>query len=255
MTKRGEKMRQTHIVGNWKMNQNLKDIDSFIEQLKTIEAPSVNAWIAPQFVHIPYLLEKKEQLPWLQIGAQNCSHATQGAFTGDVSASALKELGTHFTIIGHSERRSIFQESNELQNAKVKEALKNKLIAIFCVGETLEDREADKTFSVITEQLLSGLKDLSPEEKRDIIIAYEPVWAIGTGKTATPQQAEEVHLFIRNLLKDELGFSSEETIILYGGSVKPTNIQELLACPNIDGGLVGGASLKAEDFIKLCTTI
>lgn len=243
------KKREIHIVGNWKMNQTLVEIsDFFIEMTKMKMDLKCKAWIAPQFIHIPILKEIAFTTGMIGIGAQNCSEHDNGAFTGEVSVDALADIGAEFVIIGHSERRSIFGETNALLNTKVIKALENDLKVIYCVGETLEERESGKTFDVVKSQIEEGLKDI-PEAKRNLLlIAYEPVWAIGTGKTATSQEAEAVHAYIRGLLVA----LKDETVILYGGSVKPSNIAELLACPNIDGALVGGASLKASDFKQLC---
>jgi len=242
-------MREKYIVGNWKMNQNLEEIKSFfIEFIKMKMDLKCHAWIAPQFIHIPILKELAFTTGNILVGAQNCSHVDCGAFTGDVSARSLSDIGCDFVIVGHSERRAFFKESDEIINQKVLNGLKNNLKVIFCVGETLEDREANKTFDIIRSQIEKGLANLPVEKASDLLIAYEPVWAIGTGKTATAEQAEEVHAYIRTLLK----VNADQTIILYGGSVKPDNIDSLLRKPNIDGALVGGASLKASDFKALC---
>ena len=242
-------MREKYIVGNWKMNQNLEEIKSFfIEFIKMKMDLKCHAWIAPQFIHIPILKELAFTTGNILVGAQNCSHVDSGAFTGDVSARSLCDIGCDFVIVGHSERRAFFKESDEIINQKVLNGLKNNLKVIFCVGETLEEREANKTFDIIRSQIEKGLANLPVEKASDLLIAYEPVWAIGTGKTATAEQAEEVHAYIRTLLK----VNADQTIILYGGSVKPDNIDSLLRKPNIDGALVGGASLKASDFKALC---
>lgn len=242
-------MREKYIVGNWKMNQNLEEIKSFfIEFIKMKMDLKCHAWIAPQFIHIPILKELAFTTGNILVGAQNCSHVDSGAFTGDVSARSLSDIGCDFVIVGHSERRAFFKESDEIINQKVLNGLKNNLKVIFCVGETLEEREANKTFDIIRSQIEKGLANLPVEKASDLLIAYEPVWAIGTGKTATAEQAEEVHAYIRTLLK----VNADQTIILYGGSVKPDNIDSLLRKPNIDGALVGGASLKASDFKALC---
>lgn len=239
--------RKIHIVGNWKMNQTLGDIKNFFTDLQGLKGQDCQTWVAPQFVHLAFA---KEYAPsFVKIGAQNCSHELTGAFTGDVSAAALKEMGIDFTIIGHSERRAFFGETHTILNQKTKLALKTGLDVIFCVGETLKEREDGKTESVVQEQLDEGLAGVAPNAK--LLIAYEPVWAIGTGKTATPAQAQEVHAFIRQHLST-LGHKGQDVVILYGGSVKPDNVAELLNCPDIDGGLVGGASLKSSDFKALC---
>ena len=245
------KKREVHIVGNWKMNQTLLEISNFfIEMSKMKMELKCKAWIAPQAIHISILKEIAFTTGSIQIGAQNCCEQNSGAFTGEISPLALADLGVEFVIIGHSERRTIYGEQNDLLNQKVLLALKNGLKVIYCVGETLEEREANQTFSVIEAQLNIGLQGLTPELANLLMIAYEPVWAIGTGKTASAEQAEEAHAFIRS----KLNLNADKTIILYGGSVKPDNIDSLLKKENIDGALVGGASLKAQDFKALCSS-
>lgn len=245
------KKREIHIVGNWKMNQTLHEIsDFFIEMSKMKMELKCKAWIAPQALHIPILKEIAFTTGSIQIGAQNCCEFDSGAFTGEISPLALADIGAEFVIIGHSERRTIYKEDNELLNKKVLAALKHNLKVIYCVGETLAEREADQTFAVLEKQMLVGLKNIPADKAHLLLIAYEPVWAIGTGKTATAEQAEEAHAFIRG----KLAVNSESTVILYGGSVKPDNIDSLLSKENIDGALVGGASLKASDFRQLCSS-
>ena len=245
------KKRDIHIVGNWKMNQTLSQIsDFFVEMTKMKMELKCKAWIAPQSLHIPILKEIAFTTGAIQIGAQNCCEHESGAYTGEISPVALADIGAEFVIIGHSERRSLYNETNERLNKKVLLALKHGLKVIYCVGESLEERETNKTFNVIETQMTIGLKDLSADLATKLIIAYEPVWAIGTGKTASAEQAEEVHAFIRSMLQT----NAEQTIILYGGSVKPDNIDSLLSKENIDGALVGGASLKASDFKQLCSS-
>lgn len=245
------KKREVHIVGNWKMNQTLEEISKFfIEMSKMKMELKCKAWIAPQSIHIPILKEIAFTTGSIQIGAQNCCEHESGAFTGEISPLALADIGVEFVIIGHSERREIYGEQNELLNKKILMALKHGLKVIYCVGETLAQREAQQTFNVIETQLNLGLKNFPLELAHLLMIAYEPVWAIGTGKTATAQEAEEVHAFIRT----KLAFKADQAIILYGGSVKPDNIDSLLRQENIDGALVGGASLKAQDFRALCSS-
>lgn len=240
-----------YVVGNWKMNQNLEGIKTFFIGLDKLKFDlKCEAWIAPQFIHIPILKDLAFTLGKVKIGAQTCAENDNGAFTGEVSPSALADMGVEFVILGHSERRTIFHESNSTINLKIKKALAHNLDVIFCVGETLAERESGQTFQVIKNQLSEGLKEIPFHSK--LLIAYEPVWAIGTGKTATPDQAEEVHAFIRKEMQQLWGTSGSSTPILYGGSVKPANFAELLAKPNIDGGLVGGASLLVQDFTGLC---
>lgn len=243
--------RDIHIVGNWKMNQSLHEISNFfIEMSKMKMELKCKAWIAPQSIHIPILKEIAFTTGSIQVGAQNCCEHDSGAYTGEISPAALADMGVEFVIIGHSERRTLYNENNELLNQKVLAALKHHLKVIYCVGETLIEREENRTFSILEEQIRIGLKDLPADKAHLLLIAYEPVWAIGTGKTASSEQAEEAHAFIRSQLTQ----LADKTVILYGGSVKPDNIDSLLRKPNIDGALVGGASLKAQDFRALCSS-
>ena len=244
------KTRRIHIVGNWKMNQTMHEISEFfIEMTKMKMELKCLAWIAPQTLHIAILKEIAFTTGSIQVGAQNCAEVDSGAYTGETSPLALADMGVEFVIIGHSERRTIYGEKNELLNQKVLNALKHDLKVIYCVGETLTERESNETFKVIEEQLTIGLKNLPADKAHLVLLAYEPVWAIGTGKVATAEQAQEVHAFIRGKLEHK----KDETIILYGGSVKPDNLDSLLRKEDIDGALVGGASLKAKDFRQLCS--
>lgn len=242
---------KTYMVGNWKMNHSVHELNEFFTELKKEDIGSGNFWIAPQSIHIFKAIQKTNDLP-LKIGAQNCSEHESGAFTGEISPAGIKDLEADFVILGHSERRAIFNESDKMINNKVKAALKNKLVPILCVGETLDQREADKTLEVVIGQLKNGLSGVSITSADELIVAYEPVWAIGTGKTASPEQAEEVHAQLRSALIDLYPECGAQISILYGGSVKPANVEELLKQPNVNGGLVGGASLKASDFAQLC---
>ena len=186
------------------------------------------------------------------VGAQNCSAYDKGAYTGEVSAKMLKSLDVDYCIIGHSERRKYFGETNEILAEKINRVIENNMSPIYCVGEVLEERESGRHFEVVKEQLEKGLFHLDGDAIYDAIIAYEPVWAIGTGKTATPEQAQEIHAYIRGLIAEKYGKEvAENTSILYGGSCKPSNAKELFANPDVDGGLIGGASLKAEDFVNI----
>ncbi len=206
--------------------------------------------IAPPFTHLSKVRELIENV---KLSAQDCSSEASGAFTGEVSPEMLVSAGAEYVIIGHSERRTYFNEDNELLNKKVKLALAKGLRPIFCCGEVLEEREAGDHFKVVRKQVEVGLKDLSNEEIGKVVIAYEPVWAIGTGVVATPDQAQEMHKFIRDLLVEIFDAQVAENMsILYGGSCKPSNAEELFANPDVDGGLIGGASLKAEDFMSIC---
>jgi len=211
----------------------------------------VEVAVAPPFTALLAVRKEIEGSP-IRLAAQNLYWEEKGAFTGEISPIMLKEVGCHYVIIGHSERRQIFAETDETVNRRIKAALAHRLKVIFCIGETLQEREGEKTFSVIEKQIEGGLKGLGDQEIRNTVIAYEPVWAIGTGKTATPEQAEEVHGFIRRKLGKLYSREvSEEIRIQYGGSVTPENIRGLMDQPNIDGALVGGASLKADSFSKI----
>jgi triosephosphate isomerase len=247
-------MRKTVIAGNWKMNNDLAQSEKLIVELKNLlqnEKPNCDVIVCPPFTS---LSEASKLLNGSQIklGAQNMHFEENGAFTGEISASMLKSVGCEYVILGHSERRAIFGESNELINKKIKKALAAGLKPIFCVGELLEERETGITNDVIKKQVLLGLAGITEAEMKNIIVAYEPVWAIGTGKTASPAQAQEVHEFIRDLI--EIDYSLEianDVTIQYGGSVKPDNAKELLSQKDIDGALVGGACLKADSFLGI----
>lgn len=244
-------MPKTYIVGNWKMNQNIHQLNEFFSEMEKADLPTGNFWIAPQAIHIHPAVKKTNDVD-MKIGAQNCCDRNSGAFTGEISPESLKDIEAHFVILGHSERRAIYKENDELINGKVQLALDNKLVPILCVGESLSQREAGKTLDVVLTQVEKGLKDIKIASADELIVAYEPVWAIGTGKTATPEQAEEIHAQIREKLCKIYPDFGAELSILYGGSVKPSNVKDLLAQPNVNGGLVGGASLEAEDYIQLC---
>lgn len=247
-------MRKKIIAGNWKMNNDLQQSISLIEELKSkLQNKTLNCEviICPPFTS---LTEAKKLIEGsvIKLGAQNMYYEDSGAFTGEISAAMLKSVGCEYVILGHSERRTIFGERDEMINKKIRKAISEKLKPIFCVGETLEEREKDVTEKVIKKQIEKGLKDITPDEILDVIIAYEPVWAIGTGKTATPEQAQEAHHFIRKLLANMYSKDFANLItIQYGGSVKPENARELLSQKDIDGALVGGACLKADSFIGI----
>ncbi len=247
-------MRNKVIAGNWKMNNDLKESEKLIVDLKNLlksEKPKCDVIVCPPFTSLSEASKLLEGSS-IKLGAQNMYFEENGAYTGEVSASMLKSVGCEYVILGHSERRTIFGETDEMINKKIKKALSAGLKPIFCVGELLEEREAGVTKEVVKRQVLIGLKDIPVEEMKNIIIAYEPVWAIGTGKTATPAQAQEVHKYIRDLI--EIQYSLEaalDIVIQYGGSVKPDNAKELLSQPDIDGALVGGACLKAESFMGI----
>ncbi len=251
-------MRRKLIAGNWKMNLTANDARAMVAELrKQIDplaaqlAKDRDLLIAPAAIAIPALAQALAGSS-IALGAQNLHWEDSGAFTGEVSAPMLKSFGVTHVIIGHSERRHAFFETDQFVNKKMACALKHRLIPIMCVGETLQEREAGKTVEVIMRQMENGLSGIGAEAAATVVIAYEPVWAIGTGKTATPEQAQLVHGSIREFLSDSWGTAAAaETRILYGGSVTPDNIDSILAKPDIDGALVGGASLKADSCAKL----
>ncbi len=246
-------MRKKVIAGNWKMHNLVSESLELVKALKPLVADveDVEIVVCPVYTSL-YAVGSEIKGSNIKLGAQDCFWEEKGAFTGEVSPWMLRDVGAEFVIIGHSERRQYFCETDEWVNKKVKSAIKAGLTPIVCVGEKLEEREANRTFEVVRSQLDNGLGDLSPEEAGRIIIAYEPVWAIGTGKTATPEQAQEVHAFIRGWFRERFGDSLADALrIQYGGSVKPTNARDLLSQEDIDGALVGGASLKADTFAEI----
>jgi len=235
------------------MNKTVGEALDLVRELKASLSgvQGVEVAVAPPYTAL-YAVHKELVGSSIHLAAQNLYWEEKGAFTGEVSPLMLKEVGCHYVIIGHSERRQFFGETDETVNRRIKAALAQSLKVIFCIGETLKEREEGKTFSVIERQVDGGLRGLGEREMKNMVIAYEPVWAIGTGKTATPEQAEEVHRFIRGRLEKLYSRGvSEEIRIQYGGSVTPENVQGLMNQPNIDGALVGGASLKAESFSKI----
>ena len=241
------------IAGNWKMNKTVGEALDLVKQLKTSVSriEGVEVAVAPPFTAL-YAVRKELEGSPIRLAAQNLYWEEKGAYTGEVSPPMLKEVGCHYVILGHSERRQFFGETDESVNRRIKAALSQDLGVIFCIGETLKEREEGKTFSVIERQVTGGLKDVGEEEMKKIAVAYEPVWAIGTGKTATPEQAEEVHRFIREKLGKLFSREIAEGVrIQYGGSVTPDNIKGLMGKENIDGALVGGASLKSDTFSKI----
>jgi triosephosphate isomerase (TIM) len=248
-------MRIKIIVGNWKMNNDVSEtrtlIMKIIDGLKKENNINSGVIICPPFTSLAAANELINETN-IKLGAQNLYPEESGAFTGEVSPPMLKSVGCEYVILGHSERRTIFKETDDLINRKIHIALKNDLRPIFCVGETEQERENNKTREVIKRQLINGLEKVSASNMDKLMIAYEPVWAIGTGKNATPDQAEEVHHFIRDLIAEKYSQKiTDDLIIQYGGSVNPKNAKELLSQKDIDGALVGGASLKADDFIEI----
>ncbi len=246
-------LRKPLIAGNWKMNKTPAEAATLVAEIKTALGTQTEVAVAlcPPFTSLDRVSPLLEGTTLL-LGAQNMSAETAGAFTGEISAPMLRELFVSCVILGHSERRSLFGERDDFINRKVLAALASNLKPILCVGETLAQREAGQTLEVVGTQLLAGLKGVAAEKAEQVVVAYEPVWAIGTGKVATTAQAQEVHAFIRAGLKKLFGAAVAEKIrILYGGSMKPSNAAELLTQPDIDGGLIGGASLEAASFVSL----
>ncbi|MHB2148961.1 triose-phosphate isomerase [Calditrichota bacterium LG25] len=242
--------RQIVIAGNWKMHKTNSEAMQLANQvrIKTMDITKTQIVICPPFTALAPVYEVIGDSR-IHLGAQNMFWEKEGAFTGEISAGMIKSTGADYVIIGHSERRQYFGESDETVNKKVKAALENGLKPIVCVGETLEEREANITLKVVSRQIRGAFADLSAEQMKKVIVAYEPVWAIGTGKTATPEQAQQVHQEIRQLLTEMFGSEiGEKMVIQYGGSVKPANAESLLSQPDIDGALVGGACLKADSF-------
>lgn len=245
-------MRQKIIAGNWKMNKNLQETKKLIDDLKS-NLPETNARIiiAPNFVCLATAKTAVED-SIIEVAAQNMHQAEGGAFTGEISANMIKSAGVNITLIGHSERRQYFKETDATLANKVDTALKHEMEIIFCFGEELADRQKNNHFNVVHNQLTDGLFHLSEGAWHNIILAYEPVWAIGTGETATPEQAEDMHAFIRETISKKYSQKLADNVkILYGGSVKPSNAKEIFSKPNVDGGLIGGASLVASDFIGI----
>ncbi len=252
-----QNMRKKIVAGNWKMNTTRPDGIELAEAVaaRAAEVPEgVGLIIAPPFTHL-CCCGKRLKGTKVELSAQNCADHAKGAYTGEVSVDMLKAVGCQWTILGHSERRQYYGETDEKLVEKVKLALGAGLGVILCVGENLDEREAGRHFEVVTEQTKAVLYNFTAEDMKNVVIAYEPVWAIGTGKTATAAQAEEIHACIRNVIAEKFGLEvAEDMTILYGGSCKPSNAKELFAEKDIDGGLIGGAALKADDFIGIATS-
>lgn len=252
-------MRKKIVAGNWKMNLDLNQGIQLFNEIKELINNEVRGEqeviVCSPAIHLTSLANSLAGLKKVSIGAQNCHHADSGAYTGEISASMIASSGAKYVIIGHSERRLYFSETDELLAQKIDVALKNSLKPIFCIGETLEQRNGGTFFDVIKAQISAASFHLDAENYSHLILAYEPVWAIGTGLTASPEQAQEIHAFIRNLLAEKYGKDLADSItILYGGSCNPKNAAELFAQADIDGGLIGGASLKARDFVDIINT-
>lgn len=248
-------MRKKIVAANWKMNLTLEEGKSLVDGIlaggsKLSEAKQVV--IAPPYVHLSQTAEQLKGKQYMNIGAQNCYSEASGAYTGEISAAMLASVGVQYVIIGHSERREYFKEDDMMLAKKTDQGLKNGLKVIFCCGEPLEIRDANTQNDYVGAQIKAGLFHMSPEELKNIVIAYEPIWAIGTGRTASSQQAQDMHSHIRGVIAAQYGAAAAENMsILYGGSCKPSNADELFACPDVDGGLIGGAALKAEEFLGI----
>ena len=249
-------MRNNIVAGNWKMNNDATQTTALINDLnKALEEVSVNCrvLISPTSINLTSAVALTQD-SIIEVSAQNMHQAKSGAFTGEISADMLKDVGVNTVILGHSERRTYFGEDDKILTEKVASALENNLEVIFCFGESLQDRKSGNHFNVVESQLKNAVLSLSASSWEHIILAYEPVWAIGTGETASPEQAQEMHAFIRGLLVNTYGTSVAKNVsILYGGSVKPTNAKEIFSKEDVDGGLIGGASLKATDFTGIIT--
>ena len=245
-------MRKKIVAGNWKMNTTLQEGIKLAQEVETLAAQVNNGAVIIVCTPFTHLSEVKKVIKKVALGAENCADQESGAFTGEISAKMVASTGAQYVIIGHSERRAYYHETDAILNKKVKLALANNLTPIFCIGEVLAEREANKHFDVVKTQLTKGLFDLSEADFTKIVIAYEPVWAIGTGKTATSAQAQEIHKVIRDTIKAKYGETiADNTSVLYGGSCNDKNASELFANPDVDGGLIGGAALKAESFITI----
>ncbi|MBR1626852.1 MAG: triose-phosphate isomerase [Bacteroidales bacterium] len=251
-------MRRNIVAGNWKMNKLFSDADDLVnaiaEELRSYDTSDVDVIVCPPFPYLELVSDVSEDGDFFT-GAQNVSKFENGAYTGEVSATMLKSLGVDYCIVGHSERRKYFKETNQDIAQKIDRLLNEDITPIMCVGESLDERESGRYLEVIRTQIEEGIFHLSADDMQRCIIAYEPVWAIGTGHTATKEQAQEVHAFIRNLIREKYNDDvAQEVSILYGGSCNPTNAKELFAMEDIDGGLIGGASLKHKDFIEIASS-
>lgn len=248
-------MRQSLVMGNWKMNGTRSDGLSLIEAIAAgLKEDDQGIAVCVPFVYITDIKNAIEKTP-IALGSQNVGDQESGAFTGEVSAAMLKDCGCTYALVGHSERRTCYGDTDESVAKRFCEAQKQGIVPVLCIGETLEERESDKTFAVIEAQLNAVIDMAGIEALQNSVIAYEPVWAIGTGKTASDEQAQEVHKYIRDLIAAKNATVAENIQILYGGSVKPNNAQAIFAMPDIDGGLIGGASLDADSFLKIYQSI
>jgi triosephosphate isomerase len=248
-------MRKKIVAGNWKMNTSIVKGELLASEIaeKSKNVEGVLLVVAPPFTHLTKVADKLLGSA-VGLSAQNCAAETSGAYTGEVAASMIVDAGAKYCILGHSERREYYGETDDSLNKKLAQCFANNLIPIFCVGEKLAEREANRHFEVVKTQLQNTVFNLSDGDFEKLIIAYEPVWAIGTGKTATSEQAQEIHAFIRTTLSEKFGTKADDTSILYGGSCNPTNAKSLFANADVDGGLIGGASLKSDDFIAIANS-
>ena len=246
-------MRKKILVGNWKMNKNLNQTDQFLKSIYTDLTFDKNKRfiLAPSFVNLEYAVKKSINSP-VEICCQNISEFEEGAYTGEVSAKMLSSVGVNIVIIGHSERREFFFENNKVLKNKIKTALNNNFEIIFCFGEKLSERKNNNHLNTVKDQIVNTLFEFNSNDFRKIILAYEPVWAIGTGENATAEQAQEIHFFVRELIENKFGIEIASNLtILYGGSLKPNNSKELFEKKDVDGGLVGGASLNPDSFLEI----
>ena len=249
-------MRKNIVAGNWKMNKNSDETIALIQEIvSNLGDTNAEVMVAPTFVNLAAAVASLNSSD-VEVIAQNMHFASSGAYTGEIAPAMLKNIGVNTVIIGHSERRAYFGETDDLLAKKVNAALENGMRTIFCFGEELDDRKAGNHFTVVESQLKNGLFALDASSWKHIVLAYEPVWAIGTGETATPEQAQEMHAFIRQTIAEKYGNDvAQDVTILYGGSVKPSNAAEIFSKPDVDGGLIGGASLNAEDFLAIVSAI
>jgi triosephosphate isomerase len=250
-------MRKKIVAGNWKMHKNAEQTEILLNELidKIPFETDVQIIVAPTFINLATAVDHLEFVG-IDVAAQNMHQSENGAYTGEISVDMLQNVGVNIVILGHSERRAIFNETDALIANKVKTALEHDMTVIFCFGEELKDRQSKNHFNVVENQLRDGLFNIQASDWKNIVLAYEPVWAIGTGETASPEQAQEMHLFIRETVRKAYGSDiGEDVSILYGGSVKPENATEIFSKPDVDGGLIGGAALKSDDFIAIINAI
>ncbi len=250
-------MRKKIVAGNWKMHKNAEQTEDLLNDLiaKVPTESTAQVIVAPTFVNLASAVDHLE-FTTIDVAAQNVHQAESGAFTGEISADMLKSVGVNTVILGHSERRSIFHETDAIIASKVNTALEHDMTVIFCFGEELKDRQSNNHFNVVENQLKDGLFHINANDWENVVLAYEPVWAIGTGETASPEQAQEMHEFIRETVRKSFGSDVADNVsILYGGSVKPENAKEIFSKPDVDGGLIGGAALKADDFVAIINAI